>query len=90
MDRYHSHTKHCGSCGPALQRIKTIRKGAIIASAVIWSVLPLVIAISGSITPLTGSLLGGIPLVCVALWLWLGSLEQKFYQGDPVPPRNLA
>ncbi|MEM8614048.1 MAG: Rieske 2Fe-2S domain-containing protein, partial [Cyanobacteria bacterium P01_H01_bin.105] len=48
MDRYHSHTQHCGSCGPALKRIKTIRTGAMIVSAVVWSLLPLVITVFGA------------------------------------------
>ncbi|ESA34244.1 pheophorbide a oxygenase [Leptolyngbya sp. Heron Island J] len=89
MDRYHSHTKHCGSCRPALARIKKIRLGAAIASAVIWSLIPLVIAITNTITWPAGAILGGMPLICIALWLWLGNLEQKFYQGDATPPRNL-
>ncbi|MEM9977322.1 MAG: cell death suppressor protein Lls1, partial [Cyanobacteria bacterium P01_D01_bin.2] len=89
MDRYHSHTKHCGSCGPALQRIKQIRTGALIVSASIWSLMPLVIALSESISWPVGALLGGIPLLSAALWLWLGKLEQKFYKGDATPPRNL-
>ncbi|MEM8615161.1 MAG: cell death suppressor protein Lls1, partial [Cyanobacteria bacterium P01_H01_bin.105] len=89
-DRYHSHTQHCGSCGPALKRIKTIRTGAMIVSAVVWSLLPLVITVFGAITWPISILLGGIPLVCLALWLWLGDLEQKFYKGDATPPRNLS
>ena len=89
MDRYHSHTKHCGSCAPALQRIKQIRKGAILISAMSWSLLPLVIAAAKTITWPVGVLLGGIPFICMVLWLWLGNLEQKFYKGDATPPRNL-
>ncbi|MEO0349339.1 MAG: Rieske 2Fe-2S domain-containing protein [Cyanobacteria bacterium P01_A01_bin.15] len=89
MDRYHSHTEHCGSCGPALQRIKQIRTGALIVSAGIWSSVPLVIALSESVSWPVGALLGGIPLLSGALWLWLGKFEQKFYKGDATPPRNL-
>lgn len=89
MDRYESHTKHCGSCLPALKRIQSIRQGSAIAAAIIWSSVPLVIAFSNTITWPIGVLLGGISLVGVALWLWLGDLEQKFYKGDPTPPRNL-
>lgn len=87
MDRYHSHTKHCGSCSTALERIKAIRMGTVIISAGVWS---LAIAMFGSITWPVSALLGGIPLICVALWLWLGNLEQAFYQGDAIPPRNLT
>lgn len=89
MDRYYSHTQHCGSCRPALERIKTIRKGCAIASAIIWSLIPIVVAFSQTISWPIGVLLGGTPLVCIALWLWLGNLEQKFYKGDATPPRNL-
>ena len=89
MDRYESHTKHCGSCGPALKRIKQIRQGAIIVSAGIWSLAPLAITVLGSLTWPVAALLGGLPLGCLALWLWLGDLEQKFYKGDAIPPRNV-
>ena len=89
MDRYNSHTKHCGSCGPALKRIKTIRKGIVIFSATVWSLLPLVIATTETIPWLTGAVLTGMPLLAMAIWLWLGNLEQKFYKGDAIPPRNL-
>ncbi|MEM1252592.1 MAG: Rieske 2Fe-2S domain-containing protein [Cyanobacteria bacterium P01_H01_bin.21] len=90
MDRYHSHTKHCGSCRPALKRIQQIRKAAIVASGGAWSLLPLIIAVSKTLTWPMAALLGGVPLACMALWLWLGGLEQKFYKGDATPPRNLS
>lgn len=90
MDRYESHTKHCGSCAPALERIKAIRKGAGIFSAVVWSLLPLIVAVFGTVSWLTGAVLAAIPLLAMTLWLWLGSLEQKFYKGDVIPPRNLS
>ena len=89
MDRYHSHTKHCGSCRSALKRIKQIRRAAVLTSAGAWSLLPLVMVVAETITWPIGALLGGIPLVCMALWLGLGNLEQKFYKGDATPPRNL-
>jgi phenylpropionate dioxygenase-like ring-hydroxylating dioxygenase large terminal subunit len=88
LDRYNSHTRHCGSCDPALKRIQTIRKGAIIASAVAWSAVPALTALLGELTPLVASLLTAIPLAAFALWLWLGNLEQKFYKGRELPPRN--
>lgn len=89
MDRYHSHTKHCGSCSKALRRIQTLRKGLLIVSAAIWSLVPLMVVASNSFTVVAAAALTGIPLAAVALWLWLGQLEQKLYQGDPTPPRNL-
>jgi phenylpropionate dioxygenase-like ring-hydroxylating dioxygenase large terminal subunit len=88
LDRYNSHTKHCGSCAPALKRIQLVRKGTLMASAAAWSAIPLVVAVSGGLTLLTGSVLTGIPLVAGGFWLWLGTLERKFYEGRAFPPRN--
>ncbi len=90
MDRYRSHTQHCGSCRPALQRIQQIRKGALIGSAIAWSMIPLAIVRSDIFSLGVASLLTAIPLLSGALWLWLGNLERKFYQGNPIPPRNLT
>ena len=88
LDRYHSHTQHCGSCRPALQRIQQIRKGALIVSAIAWSGMPLAIATSDGLTLIAIILLTGIPLVGGSLWLWLGKLEAKFFKGSEIPPRN--
>jgi phenylpropionate dioxygenase-like ring-hydroxylating dioxygenase large terminal subunit len=88
LDRYNSHTKHCGSCAPALKRIQLVRKGTLMASAAAWSAIPLVVAVSGGLTLLTGGVLTGIPLVAGGFWLWLGTLERKFYEGRAFPPRN--
>jgi hypothetical protein len=90
MDRYRSHTQHCGCCRPALQRIQQIRKGALIGSAIAWSMIPLAIVRSDIFSLGVASLLTAIPLLSGALWLWLGNLERKFYQGNPIPPRNLT
>jgi phenylpropionate dioxygenase-like ring-hydroxylating dioxygenase large terminal subunit len=90
MDRYHSHTQHCGSCRPALQRLQQVRRGALIVSAIAWSMIPLAIALIHPLALWAASLLAGIPLLAGALWLGLGTLEQKFYEGEPVPPRNLV
>ncbi|MGF1568292.1 MAG: Rieske 2Fe-2S domain-containing protein [Nodosilinea sp.] len=89
LDRYQSHTQHCGSCGPALKRLQQVRRGALIVSAILWSLIPLGLALVGAPTVPVGFALSGIPLVAGSLWLWLGNLEQKFYQGSEVPPRNL-
>jgi len=88
LDRYNSHTKHCGSCAPALKRIQTTRKGALITSAVAWSAVPALSVLSGGLSPLVASLLTVIPLAAFAVWLWLGNLEHKFYKGREFPPRN--
>lgn len=90
MDRYNSHTQHCGSCRPALKRIQQIRQGALVVSAIAWSMIPVAIALSDSLSLLAASVLTGVPLISGGLWLWLGTLERKFYQGNPIPPRNLT
>ncbi|MEM0981618.1 MAG: Rieske 2Fe-2S domain-containing protein [Cyanobacteria bacterium P01_H01_bin.58] len=88
LDRYHSHTQHCSSCRSALQRIQKIRQAALMTSAVVWSLIPLTVAIADSLTLSLGILLTGIPLAGAALWFWLGKLERKFYEGREIPPRN--
>jgi phenylpropionate dioxygenase-like ring-hydroxylating dioxygenase large terminal subunit len=88
LDRYHSHTQHCRSCRGALQRMKTLRTGLLIVSAVTWSLIPVTLAWAGSLSLLSGALLTGLPLVAGALWLWLGRIQRQFYEGRAVPPRN--
>ncbi|MBD1875860.1 Rieske 2Fe-2S domain-containing protein [Nodosilinea sp. FACHB-131] len=88
LDRYHSHTQHCKSCRTALNRIQTLRWGLLGVSAVLWSLLPIAIA-TGSLTNLTATLLGLLPLATAAAWAGLGILERRFYEGRAVPPRNL-
>jgi phenylpropionate dioxygenase-like ring-hydroxylating dioxygenase large terminal subunit len=88
LDRYHSHTRHCGSCAPALKRLQQIRQGALVVSAIAWSLVPITGAIAGGISLITGLVLTGIPLAGGALWLWLGRLERQFFEGRAIPPRN--
>ncbi|WOD41317.1 Rieske 2Fe-2S domain-containing protein [Nodosilinea sp. E11] len=87
LDRYHSHTQHCHSCRTALKRLQTIRWGLLGVSAVGWSVLPLAIA-TGAITGPAATVLSTLPLGTAAAWAGLGQLQQRFYQGRAVPPRN--
>ena len=88
LDRYHSHTQHCHSCRTALTRIQTLRWGLLGVSAVGWSLLPVAV-VMGSITGLAAMLLALLPLGTAAAWAGLGILERRFYEGRPVPPRNL-
>jgi phenylpropionate dioxygenase-like ring-hydroxylating dioxygenase large terminal subunit len=88
LDRYNSHTRHCGSCAPALKRIQQIRQGIAITGVVALAMTPAIAVLSGGLTLVSGSLLTAIPLATVALWLWLGNLELKFYKGRALPPRN--
>ena len=39
--------------------------------------------------PLVGISLSGILLISFILYFSLNQLEKKFYQGNPIPPRNL-
>ncbi|MEO1297955.1 MAG: Rieske 2Fe-2S domain-containing protein [Cyanobacteria bacterium J06636_16] len=90
LNRYDSHTKHCGSCRPALKRIQQIRRGMLIVSAIAWSLMPLIMTLSDDISTTVSVLLAGVPLAAGSLWFWLGNLEQKFYLGSEIPPRNLV
>lgn len=89
LDRYHSHTQHCASCRRALKWVQRLRTAAIAVSAVLWSAIPLVVAIAGSMPLALGLTLTGVPLAAIGLWFWLGTLERQFYEGPPIPPRNL-
>lgn len=89
LDRYHSHTQHCRSCRTALKRIQRLRQGALGVSAVIWSVIPLLLALVGSPPLWVGGLLAVIPLGAIALWFVLGQLEHQLRHGRAIPPRNL-
>ena len=88
LDRYNSHTRHCGSCTPALKRLRQIRRGALVVSAIAWSLVPITGAIAGGISLVTGLVLTGIPLAGGGVWLWLGRLERQFFEGRAIPPRN--
>ena len=89
LDRYNSHTKHCGSCTPALKRIQMLRKGLLILIGAVWSAIPLALALTGGPSLAVAGVITGIPLVAGGFWLWLGNLERKFYEGRELPPRNI-
>ncbi|TVQ08098.1 MAG: cell death suppressor protein Lls1 [Leptolyngbya sp. DLM2.Bin27] len=88
LDRYQSHTQHCRSCSTALRRIQTLRRGLLGVSAVGWSLVPVGLA-NGYVSGLAAVMLSVLPLGTAAAWAGLGRLEQRFYQGRAVPPRNL-
>jgi phenylpropionate dioxygenase-like ring-hydroxylating dioxygenase large terminal subunit len=90
LDRYHSHTRHCRSCSHALRRIQQIRRILLGVSASLWSSIPLIALVTGSIGLIYSILLTLLPISAVVAWFALGKLEQKFYRGDGIPPRNLA
>ena len=86
MDRYQSHVQHCSSCAPALKNLKLVRLGAAAIALLSWATATLAtslglasgLAITGVILALLGSI----------AWYGLGQLEQRFYHGRLVPPRN--
>lgn len=88
LDRYRSHTRHCGSCRPALQRIQKIQRGALVVGAIALALFPLLVALGAPLL-IAGITCSVIPILSGALWLWLHRLEKQFYQGRAVPPRNL-
>jgi phenylpropionate dioxygenase-like ring-hydroxylating dioxygenase large terminal subunit len=88
LDRYTSHTRHCASCRNALATIQKLRTALAIAAVSIWSLFPVLAFTIAPSLPLVVALTG-IPLLSGGVWLWLGNLERKFYQGRRVPLRNL-
>ena len=90
LERYHSHTEKCASCNRALKTIKNIRFTLIFINAVFWSLIPI---ISLNIDYLSNSFLiitSLISLINLGIYLYLGRLEQRFYQGQLIAPRNLT
>lgn len=87
MDRYHSHTVHCRSCRTALARIQQIRLGAAVIGAIALALSPLLTLLSQPVLPTVTTT--AIALLGGAIWLGLGKLERKFYDGRAIPPRNL-
>ena len=88
LDRYHSHTKHCGSCSKALKRIKLVRMAIALLTAVTWAMIPVTTLLQTKtvILPVFSSI---IFLVLAGAWFSLGRLEKRMYQGEETPPRNL-
>jgi phenylpropionate dioxygenase-like ring-hydroxylating dioxygenase large terminal subunit len=89
LERYHSHTEKCGSCSKALKRIKTIRFSLAIATAILWSLTPLISLNADSLPAQIAIASGVISLLNVGIYLWLGKLERRFYDGQLIAPRNL-
>jgi phenylpropionate dioxygenase-like ring-hydroxylating dioxygenase large terminal subunit len=88
LDRYDSHTIHCSSCRTALTKIQQIRKGSVIGGAIAWSSLVGWAIAMGQASLWVGVLAAIVPIVAGGIWLGLGKLERKFYEGRLVPVRN--
>ncbi|WP_088240366.1 Rieske 2Fe-2S domain-containing protein [Calothrix rhizosoleniae] len=88
LDRYHSHTEKCGSCRRALMNLQRIRMGLAVAIALYWSLMPILILTQNHIPNITVIVSCLAAIIGGGIWLSLGNLEQKFHQGEEIPPRN--
>ncbi len=88
LDRYHSHTKKCGSCSKALVRIRKLRMAIALLAVLAWATIPLTSFLQDGSVILPGSF-SAVFLLCVGAWFGLGRLEKRMYQGEEIPPRNL-
>ena len=88
LDRYHSHTKKCGSCSKALVRIRKLRMAIALLAVLAWAAIPLTSLLQDRsvILPVLSSI---VFLVLAGAWFGLGRLEKRMYQGEETPPRNL-
>ncbi|MEY2985193.1 MAG: hypothetical protein RLZZ568_1810 [Cyanobacteriota bacterium] len=88
MDRYHSHTQHCRSCRTGLRTIETLQTLSLAIALLCLSLLPL---LTVSIAPNVGLGIGLSVITAIAwgTWAGLGKFKRSFYQGSPIPPRNL-
>jgi hypothetical protein len=60
-----------------------------VVTAVIWALLPLLVVIQSQVSVLTVAICSLAVLLSGGIWLGLGNLERRFYQGRETPPRNL-
>ncbi len=88
LDRYSSHVAHCASCRGALTNLKRVRLGLAVGAAIIWTVLPLLFALNLPVSSGAAILSSVLALGLLGGWAALGNLEQRFYQGREIPPRN--
>jgi phenylpropionate dioxygenase-like ring-hydroxylating dioxygenase large terminal subunit len=87
-ERYYSHTAQCNSCSQALKNIQKIRFILLIVIGILWSITPIIhsfINLSNFFILSTSSL----SLTSFLIYLYLGKLERKFYDGVKTPSRNL-
>lgn len=88
LDRYHSHTTKCKSCRTALANIQKVRLGLGVGVAFAWTITPIIAVLLNQKAILPTALLTGLSLSLGAVWLYLGKLEKRFYQGENIPPRT--
>lgn len=88
LERYYSHTVKCGSCYPALIKLKKVRIVLAIITGIIWSISPLLTVIFNDVNIIFMIILTVISLLTGGSWLKLGQIEKKFHYGEPIPSRN--
>ncbi len=89
LERYNSHTVNCASCRAALAKVQQLRFwcGTIAVLALISTPILTFLFHTTSIQLLMIETL--IPLVFGIAWLGLSRLQKQFYDGRPIPLRNL-
>ncbi|WP_036477389.1 Rieske 2Fe-2S domain-containing protein [Myxosarcina sp. GI1] len=89
LDRFSSHTASCVSCRQALKNIHKLRTIAAAVAILIWAIIPLSLVSLESIPVWSAIGLTSLVLFSSFTWWRLGKLEQRFYRGKDIPPRNL-
>lgn len=87
-ERYYSHTEQCASCSKALKNMQKIRLVLLILIGIFWSITPII----NSFIDISNFFIIFIPLLSLTsffIYLYLGKLERKFYDGIKTPSRNL-
>ncbi len=89
LERYNSHTVSCASCRTALVKIQQLRLwcGTIAVFALISTPLLALFFHQTSISIVMVETL--TPLIFGIAWLGLNRLQKQFYDGQPIPLRNL-
>ncbi|BAQ64200.1 Rieske 2Fe-2S domain-containing protein [Geminocystis sp. NIES-3709] len=88
LERYHSHTEKCVSCHQALKTIKNVRFILLIITTILWSITPLITLYINYLPSFIATVSSSISIVNLSIYLYLGKLEKKFYEGQTIAPRN--
>jgi hypothetical protein len=90
LDRYYSHTKNCASCRQALNTVQKLKQIAIALLILTWVIIPIISLFTVVSPTITAISFSATLLISSLTWWQLTKLEQKFYQGRIIPPRNLS
>lgn len=88
LDRYHSHVKNCASCRTALKNIQKARLLLMLVAIAGWTILPALALLVGQSAAWAIAVGTVIVAIAAGTWYGLGRLEEKFYRGREIPPRN--